>query len=221
MMQTGTLSFDTSTFQIWSALLNGLPLVIVEDACFFEPQKLKQEIRRTNSTLMLMCTPLFHQLAEEDPSVFEECRIVMVGGDVLSPSHANRVRDACKDIPMVNVYGPTENTTLSAVFHVDRNYETAIPIGKSVLGSSVYVVNHNNQLQPYGVCGELLVGGGGVAKGYLNQPELTRDKFVENPFVAGERVYRTGDYVKMDRHNVVHYITFCSVKVFAETYKAN
>lgn len=205
LLQTGALSFDASTFEIWGALLNGLSLCLVDNDCILDTQKLKQEVECNRVTIMWVSAPLFNQLIESDASVFQNCRTLLVGGDILSPKHINKVRQECNGIKIINGYGPTENTTFSTTFCIDRNYESVIPIGKPISNSSTYVVNNCNQLQPYGVIGELLVGGDGVAKGYLNQKSLTKQKFIDNPFVPGEKIYRTGDYVKMDREGNLHF----------------
>jgi acyl carrier protein/SAM-dependent methyltransferase len=92
------------------------------------------------------------------------------------------------------MYGPTENTTFSTFFPVDKNYETNIPIGKPIGNSTVYIVDKYNNLQPVGITGELCTGGDGTARGYLNRVELTDEKFVSHPFIPGERLYKTGDF---------------------------
>ncbi|MCU0287894.1 MAG: non-ribosomal peptide synthetase, partial [Acidobacteria bacterium] len=89
----------------------------------------------------------------------------------------SRLRHRYPYLKVINGYGPTENTTFSTTFLIDRDYAFNIPIGKPVANSTVYIIDKYNQLQPMGVPGELLVGGYGVARGYLNQPELTREKF--------------------------------------------
>ena len=154
---------------------------------------------------MWVSSPLFNQLVESGASVFKDCKKLLVGGDILSPKHINMVRDICKGIEIYNGYGPTENTTFSTVFRIDCDYEESIPIGYPITYSTAYIVNESDQLQPYGVIGELIVGGYGVAKGYLNQSELTDKRFVDNPFCKGGKVYRTGDYVRLDKNGIIHF----------------
>ncbi|WP_312573395.1 non-ribosomal peptide synthetase, partial [Clostridium sp.] len=99
-------------------------------------------------------------------------------------------------INIINGYGPTENTTFSTCFHINKDYEESIPIGKPIANSTCYVLNKHGRLQPVGVYGELYVGGDGLARGYINNKELTKEKFIANPFIKGERVYKTGDLVR-------------------------
>lgn len=111
------------------------------------------------------------------------------------PKHINMIRSANPNLTIINGYGPTENTTFSTSFTIDKKYETNIPIGKPIANSTCYVVDKNLSLLPVGFAGELLVGGDGLARGYLNNPILTQQKFVKNPFKSG-MVYKTGDLVR-------------------------
>ena len=106
---------------------------------------------------------------------------------------------------ILNGYGPTENTTFSTIFHIDKEYDTAIPIGKPISNSSAYIVDSYGELLPVGVYGELYLGGDGVARGYLNQPELTSEKFIQSPFVPGEKLYKSGDIARWLRDGNIEF----------------
>ncbi|MDK1313305.1 alpha/beta fold hydrolase, partial [Pseudoalteromonas ardens] len=117
--------------------------------------------------------------------------------DVVSPRAVSRVYDAYPDITLVNGYGPTENTTFTACCKIARGTEyTSIPIGLPVSGTSLYVLSPEMTLTPPGYTGELFSGGAGLALGYLDQPALTAERFVRNPFGDGV-LYRTGDLVRV------------------------
>ncbi|WP_121639835.1 non-ribosomal peptide synthetase [Virgibacillus sp. Bac330] len=206
ILQTGALSFDASTFEIWAALLNGMTLCLVEEEWILDAEKLKSEIARHSVSIMWLSAPLFNQLVDIDAMVLKGCEKLIVGGDVLSPKHINKLREVCPEITIINGYGPTENTTFSTTFTIDQTYENSIPIGKPISNSTAYVLNENNHLQPIGVMGELCVGGDGVALGYLNQEELTAESFVKDPFNPGQKMYRTGDFVRMDKNGLLHYL---------------
>ncbi|NLD48503.1 MAG: non-ribosomal peptide synthase/polyketide synthase, partial [Clostridiaceae bacterium] len=201
ILQTGAIVFDASTFEVWGALLNGLSLYLADEDTILNPQKLEAAIREYGITTLWLTSPLFNQLAQVNPSMFGGIRNLLVGGDVLSPKHINSVREACRGINIINGYGPTENTTFSTTFLIDRNYEENIPIGKPINNSTVYIVDRGGNLLPVGVPGELITGGDGVAAGYLGKPELTNEKFVKDSFIrelewADDRelrMYRTGD----------------------------
>jgi fengycin family lipopeptide synthetase E len=97
-----------------------------------------------------------------------------------------------------HVYGPTENTTFSTLYDFPLEPEeiTGMPIGKPINNSTLYILDDMQKLQPVGFIGEIYVGGDGLARGYLNNEQLTREKFISNPYKAGEWLYRTNDLGK-------------------------
>jgi amino acid adenylation domain-containing protein len=177
ILQTGALEFDASTFEIWGSLLNGLELSLVSNQVILAPGKLKETMQRNRITTIWLTAPLFNQLLDEEIEIFKGLRNLLVGGDVLSPSHINRLRNEFPRLNIINGYGPTENTTFSTTFLIAREYHKPIPIGKPIANSTAYIVDKYGYLQPIGIVGELWVGGDGVARGYLNNPELTAEKF--------------------------------------------
>lgn len=196
ILQTGSIVFDASTFEIWGALLNGLTLYLVENEVILNIQSLEKAIKEYKITTMWLTSPLFNQLSQSNPKMFMGIRNLLVGGDALSPNHINRVRDCCPGITIVNGYGPTENTTFSVCNRIAQNYENNIPIGKPISNSTAYIVNRSGKLKPIGVPGELWVGGDGVALGYLNRKELTEEKFIDNVFNGEGKIYKTGDLAR-------------------------
>lgn len=196
ILQTGAIVFDASTFEIWGSLLNGLTLYIVNEDVILDADKLKQALLKYKITILWLTSSLFNQMSLQSPEIFNGLKYLLVGGDVLSPGHINQVRNRCKNIKIINGYGPTENTTFSVCFQINNEYEERIPIGKPINNSTAYIMGKDGNLQPIGVPGELYVGGDGVGRGYLNQPTLTIEKFVANPINPQERVYRTGDLAR-------------------------
>lgn len=97
-----------------------------------------------------------------------------------------------------NLYGPSEDTTYSTTYKLlpNVNYKASIPIGKPISNTSCYILDDNLEPLPIGISGKLYVSGAGVARGYLNKPELTKERFIANPFIEGERMYDTGDLAK-------------------------
>ncbi|MBD7911567.1 non-ribosomal peptide synthetase [Clostridium cibarium] len=200
ILQTGSIAFDASTFEIWGALLNGLTVHIESKELILNPKMLKQYIQKNNITTMFMSTALFHQICNVDASTFDDIKSLMIGGDALDSNQVNKLRINNKSTIIINGYGPTENTTFSTYFSIDPlnmwDKKIPIPIGKPISNSTTYVMDKNLRLLPVGVPGELCVGGDGVARGYLNKEELTKEKFVQNPYIKDEIIYRTGDLVK-------------------------
>ncbi len=196
ILQTGAIVFDACTFEIWGALLNGLSLYLVDENTILDARKLKEALKEYKITILWLTSPLFNQLSEKNPEMFSSLRVLLVGGDTLSPKHINNVMEQCPRLTVINGYGPTENTTFSTCFIIDGKAEGNIPIGKPISNSTAYIVDKYNQLNPIGIFGELWVGGDGVARGYLKRKELTDEKFIDSPFVQGERIYKTGDLAR-------------------------
>jgi len=127
-------------------------------------------------------------------------RQLLAGGETLSVPHVRRMLEAIGGGRLINGYGPTENTTFTCchVMSADTLIEHTVPIGRPIANTRVYVLDPHLQPVPVGVYGELYIGGDGLAREYLHQPELTAEKFVPDPFSseAGARLYRSGDRVR-------------------------
>src|SRR5690606_34904346 len=118
----------------------------------------------------------------------DSLRMLITGGDKLRVYRPTPYE-------LVNNYGPTENTIVTSAFKVKGEYDN-IPIGKPIDNVRVYILDANDKLLPVGVPGELCVAGDSLARGYMNRPDLTAEKFTSDPFYPGERMYRTGDLAR-------------------------
>ncbi len=196
ILQTGAMVFDACTFEVWGALLNGLELYIIDKNKILDADELENALTINRITILWLTSSLFNKLAQQKPEMFSKLRYLLVGGDVLSPKYINMIRSTCKELKIINGYGPTENTTFSTCHLIDREYEANIPIGKPISNSKAYIIDRFNKLCPIGAVGELCVGGDGLARGYLNNAELTAEKFIKNPYCTGEIIYRTGDLAR-------------------------
>lgn len=192
-LQIQNISFDGSTFEIWGALLNGAHLHI------FPPGKVSLEnlarhVVQERINILLLTTRLFNLMVEEQLDSFKGLRYLCTGGEAMSLRHTRMAFQALENCKIVNVYGPTENTTFTTIYCVSDSIsqETEVPIGKPVNNTTVYILNEQLEQVPMGVVGELCTGGDGLAIGYLNQEALTKEKFIPNPFGEG-LLYRTGD----------------------------
>jgi acyl-CoA synthetase (AMP-forming)/AMP-acid ligase II/acyl carrier protein len=121
---------------------------------------------------------------------------LLVGGDVISPYHINKVRRENPGLKVLNGYGPTENTTFSTTYLIEKDFDHNIPIGKPVSNSTTFIFDKNLNYKPVGVIGELYVGGDGLSLGYLNRDDLNRKNFIFHPDLEGERLYKTGDLAR-------------------------
>ncbi|MGF6097401.1 amino acid adenylation domain-containing protein [Pseudomonas sp. 18175] len=185
-------AFDASTLDVWAPLLNGGCVVVVEHAVLLSQAAFGALLQEQAVTVLWMTAGLFHQYADGLMPVLGQLRYLIVGGDVLDPLVIGRVLKHGRPQHLLNGYGPTEATTFSTTFEITSVGEGAIPIGRPMANAQAYVLDARQQPLPLGVVGELYIGGAGVAKGYLNQPQLTAEKFIPNPFGDGT-LYRTGD----------------------------
>ena len=197
VLQLAPLAFDASTFELWGALLNGATLVLYPEA---RPSldRLAQAIRTEHITTLWLTAGLFHQMVDTHLDALASLRQLLAGGDVLSVAHVRRAAQALGQGRVINGYGPTENTTFSCCYRVDdpERLGSSVPIGGPIANTQVYVLDTAMQPVGIGVPGELYIGGDGLARGYLNQPALTAERFVPSPFRAGARLYRSGDWVR-------------------------
>ena len=198
-LQLAPISFDASTFELWGALLNGGRLVI------FPPKipslaELGRVIRENRVTTLWLTAGLFHQMIDHELESLRGLKHLLAGGDVLSPAHVAKASCQLCGCQIINGYGPTENTTFTCCFRIPEGWpeERSVPIGRPISNTRVYVLDGHQVPVPVGMPGELYASGDGLADGYLNQPELTRTKFVPNPFPGDPcpRLYRTGDRVR-------------------------
>lgn len=196
LLMTGSFAFDITTFEIWGSLLNGLTLYLIDKQQMLDSFQLGDYIKKHEINILHLIPQLFNQIAAYNPGVFEGLEYFMVGGDLVKPRLVNEIRERFKDLKILHMYGPTENTTFSLFLPVETTYQNTIPIGRPVSNSTAYIFNEYGQLQPVGVPGEIYVGGAGLARGYLNRPDLTQDRFIQNPCRPSERVYKTGDQGK-------------------------
>ncbi|MBN1185861.1 MAG: amino acid adenylation domain-containing protein [Bacteroidales bacterium] len=197
ILQSSSIVFDASVEEIFGALLNGSSLHIITKEMILDPQIFSEIISTNNITVVGLTSALFSQLAEYDIDIFSKVELLILGGDVVSVPHVNKLRKHCPSINVLNTYGPTENSVNSTFYKIDKEFENNVPIGKPISNSTAYIFDEYLNLQPVGVIGELYVGGDGVSLGYLNRDDLNKKCFIENPVNPRERLYKTGDYVKL------------------------
>ncbi|NEW09936.1 amino acid adenylation domain-containing protein, partial [Paenibacillus sp. SYP-B3998] len=191
ILHQASISFDTSVEELYPALLTGASIVVVSKEEVMDVRTLSQEIKDKKVTV-ISCSPLLLNELNHSLGVGHRVRLFISGGDVLRRGHYANLHAA----EVYNTYGPTEGTVCATYYRCKHDEASVVPIGKPVANKRVYIVNANRQMQPVGVPGEICIAGAGTVQGYLNRPELTAEKFVDNPFEPGERMYRTGDLAR-------------------------
>ena len=185
--QAANIAFDAATFEIWGALLHGAKLVIITKSVLLIPEEFAVNIRSYKVSVLFLTTALFNQLASVVPQAFSSLRYLLFGGEAVDPRWVQEILDKGAPQHLLHVYGPTENTTFSSWYLVEDLATTAttIPIGRAIANTQIYILDQKLQPVPVGVPGELYLGGAGLAQGYFNRPELTKEKFIPNPFGGG------------------------------------
>jgi amino acid adenylation domain-containing protein len=198
-LQFAPVSFDASTFEIWGPLLNGARVVV------FPPKltslaELGDFIQKQQITILFLTAGLFHQMVEEQVEYLKGLRLLLSGGEVLSTRYVQKALDVLSGCQVIDIYGPTENTTFTSWHSIPRQLPAgrSIPIGRPISNTTCFVLDDHLQPVPIGVYGYLYTGGDGLALGYLKNPDLTAARFVRNPFdvAAHSKLYNTGDVVR-------------------------
>ncbi|EDX78301.1 amino acid adenylation domain protein [Coleofasciculus chthonoplastes PCC 7420] len=209
VLQLASIAFDAATFEIWGALLNGGKLVLMP-AKIPSLQDIGTAIKHHKITTLWLTAGLFHLMVEEQIEALKPLQQLLAGGDVLSIPHVKKVLTELPDCQLINGYGPTENTTFTCCHQItlEDTTKSSIPIGRPIANTQVYILNPDLQPVPIGHPGELYIGGDGLARGYLNQPDLTQKRFIANPFShdPNARLYKTGDKVRWRDDGVIEFL---------------
>lgn len=190
--QVASIGFDAAVWELWPSLVAGASVHVVDDATRTQPEQLRDWLVRQRISISFVPTLLAEQMLKLEWPKNGALRFLLTGADTL-----HQYSPANLPFTLVNNYGPTECTVVatSAVVLPSGPKGQMPPIGRPIDNTEVYVLDESMKQVPAGTIGELYVAGAGVARGYLNDPALTADRFVRNPFssVAGARLYRTGD----------------------------
>ena len=198
LLHLAPVVLDASTLEIWGALLTGGTVVVAPPGPLGLPEVASLLRYRRHVSVAWLTAGLFHQLAEEDIGAFANVRVVLAGGDVLNPDTVRAVLAARRGKPVVNGYGPTENTTFTACHVMTDPCQAgpAVPIGRPIQHTTVAILDQHGRPAPIGVVGELHTGGAGLARGYAGNAAATALAFVPDPSGHGTRLYRTGDLAR-------------------------
>ena len=196
-----TISFDIAGLEIYLPLSVGAQMVLVSREVATSGEQLKELLSRSGATIM-QATPASWQMLLATGWLGNKHLKILCGGEALTQKLASELLSRC--CSLWNLYGPTETTIWSTLYKVEST-DAPIPIGKPIANTQIYLLGHNGCHQtdpvkpvPVGVAGEVYIGGMGVARGYLNKPDLTNERFIRDPFSekSGTRLYKTGDLAR-------------------------
>lgn len=191
LLSVTPISFDIAALELFLPLLVGAKVVIAGREMIANPIMMVDAVDQYEVTMM-QATPVSWQIMIESGWKGTPGLKALCGGDVLTRKLADQLLDRVECL--WNMYGPTETTIWSSGSRVEKG-DAAITIGQPIGNTQLYILDSYLQLLPVGVVGELHIGGDGLARGYLDQPGLTGEKFINDPFVSrpGARLYKTGD----------------------------
>jgi amino acid adenylation domain-containing protein len=215
LLQKTPIVFDVSVWELFWWSFAGASLCLLKPGEEKEPEEITKTIAKNSVTTIHFVPPMlsvFLAGLDEDFNYKElkSLKQVFSSGEALKTEHVSLFGNTLhknNGTRLINLYGPTEATV--DVSYYECEFESAcstVPIGKPIDNISLYVLNETRQLVPVGVSGELYIAGVGVGRGYLNNQELTQDKFVDNPFAPGEKMYRTGDLARWLPSGDVEYL---------------
>jgi len=204
VLQFASLSFDVAAEEIFPSLVRGAAVVMDRPDKLVTATGFSGYLEEAGITVANLPAAYWHEwvteLSRSAPQLPASLRLVIVGSDCVAPEKLAMWREMGTDhIRWCNAYGPTETTITATLYEPKRSDEArafrSVPIGSPIANVRVYILDSSLTPVPIGVAGELCLAGEGLARGYLNQPALTAEKFIPDPFnhVPGARLYRTGD----------------------------
>jgi len=208
-LQLVSLSFDPSALEIWGCLLGGGKLVLYPSR---NPslEEIGDALREHRITSTILITGLFPLMVDEHLDDLAGLRQLIVGGDVMPPGAAQKLLQAVPGLRLINTYGPTEGSIVATAHVMTEAAEasTPIPIGRPLANARIYLLDPARQLVPDGLQGEIWIGGDGVARGYRGRPDLTEQRFADDPFSEQPRarMYRTGDLGRWRRDGSIEFL---------------
>lgn len=188
-----TITFDIHVLEVMASLMAGAHVRLVSREVSSDARALAEVMVDFDATVMQATPTTWHMLVESGWKGKKDLKL-LTGGEPLSVELAHELAVRCKEL--WNMYGPTETTVWSSVCQIDA-LMTEVTVGKPIHNTQFYVLDATMRLVPFGVRGELYIGGDGVTDGYVARPELTEERFVGDPFNPGQRLYRTGDIASL------------------------
>ncbi len=202
LLSVTTLSFDIAVLEIFLPLTTGAKLILVSGEVAKDGTQLLQHLNNFAVTIMQATPATWRMLLDVGWQGNRQLKI-LCGGEALSQNLADKLLTKCDKL--WNLYGPTETTIWSTIGQIDDG-QKSVTIGRPIDNTQIYILDKNLQLVPVGVPGELHIGGAGLARDYLNQPELTIEKFIANPFNPDTFIYKTGDLARYLANGEIEYL---------------
>jgi amino acid adenylation domain-containing protein len=201
-------AFGVSTYELWVPLLRGGHLVLAPPGRL-DVGTLRRLITEHQISAVHVTAGLFRVVADEAPECFAGVREVLTGGDVISAKAVQQVLEACPDTVVRATYGATEMSSFitNSPMRAPYSMGLTVPVGRGMDNTRLHVLDEQLRPLPAGEVGDLYVAGDRLARGYYRRPGVTAERFVANPFAgAGQRMYRTGDQVRMRQDGLIEFV---------------
>jgi len=201
-----SLAFDLTVTSIFTPLISATKMIIYSSS---EQEYVLYRIMRENKATIVKLTPSHLSLLTDNDYSNSNVKVFIVGGEELKVSLAKKIQENFgMGLSIFNEYGPTE-TTVGCMIHkydIEKDKDYAVPIGIPADNVKLYILDENKNLVYYDCIGELYISGDGVAEGYVNLEELTKERFINNPFVKDQVMYKTGDLCRYGINGLIEYI---------------
>lgn len=225
LLQFASTSWDTSIEEIFPALISGATLVLRTDSMLASFSSFLRECSHYGITVLNLPTAYWHELTTrletENLSTFKTLRLLIIGGEKALPERLELWRKyANSEIRLLNTYGCTEATAISCACDLSlMSTSSDVPIGKAISSVETFVFDNSCQMVQPGGVGELYIGGAGLARGYLDQPDLTAERFVPAAVGNNSLLYRTGDLVRVRPDRNLEYVSRSDEQVKIRGYR--
>lgn len=209
--QKTAISFVDSVWEIFAPLLQGIPTVIVSNATILDPQLFIETLAHHKVTRIIVVPSLLRLMVNNYSHLLKklsQLKLWITSGEALTVQLVKNFRELIPFAKLINLYGSSEVSANATYYDTKllQDDSNSVPIGCPIDNTQIYVLNRDLQLTPIGVVGELYLGGEGLAKGYLYRPELTQEKFIDNPFIPQNKIYKTGDLVRWLKNGHLEYL---------------
>ncbi|KPI14792.1 Phenylalanine racemase (ATP-hydrolyzing) [Actinobacteria bacterium OV450] len=209
-LQAAPLGWDAFSLELWAPLLRGGSCLLY-DGAYLSPQDVRAAVQKYGVNTLWLTSSLFSAFIDDDPGCLQGLRLLMIGGERLSPRHVARCLKLLPDVRLINGYGPVEATVFVSAYDIPDGADTEqdLSIGTPVAGTTVYLLDGDYRITKAGEPGQVAAAGAGLALGYLGDSEATQRLFPVLPLGSGGapvRVYLTGDIGRVEKDGTLTFL---------------
>ncbi|WP_432403712.1 amino acid adenylation domain-containing protein [Wukongibacter sp. M2B1] len=205
-LQLMSMSFDAFGGNLYAALLSGGNVVLIDRDRYLDYPYIRRIIRDRGVTNFCTVPSMYRLLLEgADSDDLRTLRFVVLGGEKIDRHLIKNSKELKEDLQLINEYGPTEDS-ITATSNIDMTLEDISVIGSPIANNYIYILDKSTKPVPIGIPGEIYISGLGLARGYINNSKLTKERFIQNPFFKGQRMYKTGDVARWLQDGKIEYL---------------